>query len=54
MVKSGTSTQLRVSDGIGGNSGFGTGDILATLSGTTGFTKSDFNVNLFGANFLLV
>ncbi|MDD1414203.1 hypothetical protein MEN41_05925 [Dolichospermum sp. ST_con] len=52
LVTSGISTQLRISDGIAGNSGFGTGVILATLSGTTGFNPSDFNVNLFGGNFL--
>ena len=51
---SGTSTQIRVGDGIGGNAGFGTGLLLVTLSGTTGFVAGDVNVNLFGANFLLV
>ncbi|MDD1441743.1 peptidylprolyl isomerase [Dolichospermum sp. ST_sed3] len=49
---SGTSTQIRVGDGIGGNAGFGTGLLLVTLSGTTGFVAGDVNVNLFGGNFL--
>jgi len=48
---SGTSTQIRVGDGIGGNAGFGTGLLLVTLSGTTGFVAGDVNVNLFGGNF---
>jgi Ca2+-binding RTX toxin-like protein len=51
---SGTSTQILVGDGIGGNAGFGTGLLLVTLSGTTGFVAGDVNVNLFGANFLFV
>ncbi|MEA5569275.1 hypothetical protein [Anabaena sp. UHCC 0399] len=52
VVKSGTSTQLRIGDGLAGNTGFGTGQLLATISGTSGFISSDVNVNLFGANFL--
>ncbi|WP_414578821.1 matrixin family metalloprotease [Anabaena sp. CCY 9402-a] len=52
VVKLGTSTQLRIGDGLAGNTGFGTGQLLATISGTSGFTSSDVNVNLFGANFL--
>ncbi|MFM6005777.1 MAG: hypothetical protein ACKPA7_19130, partial [Sphaerospermopsis kisseleviana] len=52
VFTSGTSTQLRVADDIAGNAGFGTGQLLATLSGTTGFIAADVNVNLFGANFL--
>ena len=48
---SGTSTQIRVGDGIGGNAGFGTGLLLVTLSGITGFVAGDVNVNLFGGNF---
>ncbi|AFY48823.1 regulatory P domain of subtilisin-like proprotein convertases [Nostoc sp. PCC 7524] len=52
LVKSGTSTQLRIGDGLAGNTGFGTGQLLATISGTSGFISSDVNVNLFGANFL--
>ncbi|WP_339381813.1 calcium-binding protein [Dendronalium phyllosphericum] len=52
VVKSATNTQLRLSDGLAGNSGFGTGQLLATFSSTSGFTSSDVNVNLVGANFL--
>ncbi|MBD2296652.1 S8 family serine peptidase [Anabaena sphaerica FACHB-251] len=52
VLTSGISTQLRVGDGIADNTGFGTGALLATLSGTSGLTSADVNVNLFGANFL--
>ncbi|MDD1434703.1 cadherin domain-containing protein, partial [Dolichospermum sp. ST_sed6] len=52
VITSGTSTLVRVGDGIGGNSGFGTGQLLVTLSGTSGFTSANANVNLFGGNFL--
>ena len=52
VITSGTATLVRVGDGIGGNTGFGTGQLLVTLSGTTGFIAADVNVNLFGGNFL--
>ena len=52
VITSGTSTLVRVGDGIGGNSGFGTGQLLVTLSGTSGFTSANANINLFGGNFL--
>ena len=52
VITSGTSTLVRVGDGIGGNTGFGTGQLLVTLSGTSGFTSANANVNLFGGNFL--
>ena len=56
VITSGTSTLVRIGDGIGGNTGFATGQLLVTLSGTasaiSGFTSADVNVNLFGANFL--
>ena len=52
VITSGTSTLVRVSDGIGGNTGFGTGQLLVTLSGTSGFTSANANLNLFGGNFL--
>ena len=52
VITSGTSTLVRVSDGIGGNSGFGTGQLLVTLSATSGFTSANANLNLFGGNFL--
>jgi parallel beta-helix repeat protein len=52
VIRLGSNTHLRMSDGITGNSGFGSGQLLANLSGTTGFNAGDVNVNLFGANFL--
>ncbi len=52
VVTSGTNTLLRLGDGTTGNAGFGTGELLVTLSGTSGFSGTDINVNLFGANFL--
>ncbi|WP_242038832.1 hypothetical protein [Anabaena lutea] len=52
VVSSGSNTLIRLGDGIGNNSGFGTGQLLATLSGKSGFVAADVNVNLFGANFL--
>ncbi|MBE9200432.1 MULTISPECIES: DUF4347 domain-containing protein [unclassified Nodularia (in: cyanobacteria)] len=52
VVRSFSNTLLRLGDGIAGNSGFGSGQLLVTLSATTGFIGADVNVNLFGANFL--
>ncbi|WP_199332063.1 peptidylprolyl isomerase [Anabaena lutea] len=52
VLTSGTNTQLRISNNIAGDTGFGTGQLLVTLSGTSGFIGADVNVNLFGANFL--
>jgi Ca2+-binding RTX toxin-like protein len=52
VVTSGSNTVLRLSDGISGNTGFGTGTLLVTISGTTGFNSTNFSDNLFGANFL--
>jgi hypothetical protein len=52
VVTSGTSTLVRVGDGISGNTGFGTGQLLVTLSGTSGFNSTNANVNLFGGSFL--
>ncbi|MBY5284947.1 hypothetical protein F2Y95_25265 [Aphanizomenon flos-aquae CCAP 1446/1C] len=49
VITIGSNTEMRVSDGI---SGTATGQLLMTLYSTTGFTASDVNVNLFGANFL--
>ena len=48
----GANTEVRIGDGIAANTGFGTGQLLTTLSSTTGFTGADVNVNLFGSNFL--
>ncbi|MDD1458482.1 hypothetical protein MEN95_26990, partial [Dolichospermum sp. ST_sed7] len=52
VITSGTSTSVRLGDGMGGNIGFATGQLLVTLSGTSGFTSANANVNLFGGNFL--
>ncbi|MEG3436087.1 choice-of-anchor L domain-containing protein [Pannus brasiliensis CCIBt3594] len=41
---SGSNTQLRVGDGIAGNAGFGTGSLLATIAGVTGFTATHLGV----------
>ncbi|WP_373480016.1 beta strand repeat-containing protein [Geminocystis sp.] len=37
----GSNTQLRLSDGVDGNAGFGTGSLLATLNNATGFTAAN-------------
>jgi D-arabinose 1-dehydrogenase-like Zn-dependent alcohol dehydrogenase len=52
VITSGTSTLVRVGDGISGNAGFGTGQLLVTLSGTSGFNSTNVNLNLFGGTFL--
>jgi phospholipase/lecithinase/hemolysin len=52
VITSGTSTLVRVGDGISGNTGFGTGQLLVTLSGTSGFNSTNASLNLFGGNFL--
>ncbi|WP_242028678.1 Calx-beta domain-containing protein [Anabaena sp. FACHB-1250] len=52
VVTSGINTRFAVGDGISGNTGFGTGQLLGTLSSTNGFTSDSVNVNLFGGNFL--
>ncbi|MBD2557075.1 Ig-like domain-containing protein [Aphanizomenon flos-aquae] len=52
VITSGTSTLVRVGDGIAANTGFGTGQLLVTLSETSGFTSTNANINLFGGNFL--
>jgi Ca2+-binding RTX toxin-like protein len=52
VITSGTSTLVRVGDGIAGNTGFGTGQLLVTLSGTSGFNSTNASLNLFGGTFL--
>ncbi|MFN5954264.1 MAG: calcium-binding protein, partial [Dolichospermum sp.] len=52
VITSGTSTLVRVGDGIAGNTDFGTGQLLVTLSGTSGFNSTNANLNLFGGTFL--
>ena len=46
----GSSTQLRLSDGIQSNANFGTGTLLATITGVTGFTTIDLGVNGTGTS----
>ncbi|AFY47841.1 CHRD domain-containing protein [Nostoc sp. PCC 7524] len=43
-------TEFRLSDGIQGNSGFGAGDLLVELNGTTGFTADNIGANLAATN----
>jgi Ca2+-binding RTX toxin-like protein len=50
VVKSGNSTQLRLSDGVSNNTGFGKGALLVTLTGTTGFTAADVNTTLLSSD----
>ncbi|MCW9683189.1 calcium-binding protein, partial [Dolichospermum planctonicum UHCC 0167] len=52
VITSGTSTLVRVGDGIAGNAGFGNGQLLVTLSDTSGFNSTNANLNLFGGTFL--
>ena len=52
VISLGGNTEVRVGDGIANNGGFGSGQLLTTLSGTTGFTATDVNINLFGGSFL--
>ena len=46
VLVSGANTQFRLGDGTAGNNGFGTGLLLLTTNGTTGFVASDIGVNL--------
>lgn len=50
VVSSGSSTSFRLSDGITGNDGFGSGDLLLTLQGTTGFQANNIGLNVAGTN----
>jgi Ca2+-binding RTX toxin-like protein len=50
VVKLGTNTEFRIGDGIAGNAGFGTGDLLITLQGKTGFTTTNIIDNLASSN----
>ncbi len=45
----GTNTQIRVSDGISGNSGFGQGELLMTLIGVA-LTQADITTNVDATN----
>lgn len=41
---SGTDTQLRLGNGIAGDTGFGSGTLLATIKGVTGFTTAELGI----------
>jgi parallel beta-helix repeat protein len=51
VVSKGGNTEFHVGDGITGNAGFGTGELLVEVQGTTGFQASDVGISLFGSNF---
>ncbi|WOD39833.1 VCBS domain-containing protein [Nodosilinea sp. E11] len=46
VVTTSTNTVFRLGDGTAGNTGFGTGTILMTLEGTTGFTEANIRDNI--------
>lgn len=46
VVSNGSSTFFHLSDNIGGNVGFGSGQLLITLNGTTGLTAANLNLNV--------
>ncbi|NJL10532.1 MAG: hypothetical protein HC908_11140 [Calothrix sp. SM1_7_51] len=50
VVSSGSSTSFYLSDGITGNNGFGSGELLLTLQETTGFQANNIGLNLAGSN----
>lgn len=50
VVVNGNSTSLSLGDGIEGNSGFGSGQLLAELRGATGFTEDNLRLNLASGN----
>ncbi|MEG3879762.1 hypothetical protein QT972_20610 [Microcoleus sp. herbarium7] len=50
LIVTGGSTFLHLSDRIAGNSGFGSGQLLAELRGVTGFTANNIGLNLAAAN----
>jgi Ca2+-binding RTX toxin-like protein len=50
VVKLDSNTEFRIGDGIAGNVGFGTGDLLITLQGRTGFTASNIADSLASSN----
>jgi parallel beta-helix repeat protein len=51
VVSNGGNTEFHVGDGITGNAGFGTGELLVELKGTTGLAANDIGISLFGSNF---
>jgi parallel beta-helix repeat protein len=51
VVSKGGNTEFHVGDGITGNAGFGTGELLVEIQGTAGFKANDVGISLFGSNF---
>ena len=51
VVSKNGNTEFHVGDGITGNAGFGSGDLLVDIQGTAGFKASDVGISLFGSNF---
>jgi parallel beta-helix repeat protein len=51
VVVNGSNTEFHVGDGITGNAGFGTGELLVEIQGAAGFNASDISISLFGSNF---
>jgi Ca2+-binding RTX toxin-like protein len=50
VVVNGSSTLFRLSDSIAGNTGFGSGALLMTLTSTSGFTQGNIGLNLGASN----
>jgi Ca2+-binding RTX toxin-like protein len=50
VIVNGANTEFHVGDGIANNPGLGTGDLLATLVGTTGLTTANIGANLAATN----
>ncbi|MEA5574014.1 hypothetical protein [Calothrix sp. UHCC 0171] len=50
VVVNGSSTFFRLSDGLAGNTGFGSGELLAELRGVSGFSSGNLGFNLASGN----
>lgn len=50
VVVNGSSTFFRLSDGLAGNAGFGSGQLLTELRGVTGFNSANLGLNLATTN----
>ncbi len=51
VVSTATNTTFHLGDGIDGNAGFGSGQVLAVVENVTDFSVGDVGVNLFGSDF---
>lgn len=51
VVTNGANTSFHLGDGIDGNAGFGSGQVLAVVENVTDFSVGDVGVNLFGSDF---